>query len=63
MAAWNSLGSDKETAVVMRLCRRGVALAMGLAAIALIASLAQMAESPAEELEFSGMLVQFVALR
>lgn len=63
MAAWNSLGSDEDTAGLTRLFRHGVALAIGLAALAVAASLAQMGPSSTDEWEFSGMMVQFVALR
>lgn len=63
MAAWNGIGLDEETAGLTRLFRQGVALAIGLAAVAVAASLAQMGPSSTDEWEFSGMMVQFVALR
>ncbi len=63
MVAWRGAEWDVEAAWLNQLFRRGVVLAVGLSAIAVAASLAQMTTSPADELEFSGMMVQFVALR
>ncbi len=63
MSAWNGIRAGDESADLTWLFRRGVVVAMGLAFVMVMASLAQNPASSADEWEFSGMVVQFVALR